>query len=190
MLARVTNLRLPVDAAPGQRALWAAAETLLPAEGARLYNSALMELGATLCRPGSPPCLACPVLRFCAGAPHGPETLPIKKPRQATVALREDCAWIVRDGRLLLEQGAGSRWKGLWRLPSLGREPAEDETPRFRLVYPFTHHAVTLRVYPAPAPDAPGAGQAWCALENLETLAMSAPHRRAVRRLTPDARGG
>ncbi len=76
VLARITNLRIPIDTTTGARALWAAAETLLPSENARLYNSAIMELGATLCRAGQPRCLVCPVLRFCAAAPARPGTAP------------------------------------------------------------------------------------------------------------------
>ncbi len=185
VLARITELRIPIDTTPGQRALWAAAELLLPREGARLYNSALMELGATLCRTRAPECLLCPVLEFCAAAGHNPELLPIKKPRRATVALTEDCAWIVYDGRLLLEQGVGTRWQGLWKLPPLddpGTAQAGD--PSVQLTYPFTHHQVTLRVFPATPPLVIGANQAWHPLADVESVAMAAPHRRAVRHLS------
>ena len=183
VLARLIHLRLPIDTAPGQRALWAAAEELTPASDARLYNSAIMELGSAVCRQRAPQCLLCPVLPYCAAAPHDPERLPIKKARKATIPLTEDCAWIVHEGRLLLQQGVGSRWKGLWKLPPLADPLANGEEPLMQLAYPFTHYQVTLRVFPAPAPLVPGAHQAWCPLENLETVAMAAPHRRAVRQL-------
>ncbi len=183
VLARLIHLRIPIDTAPGQRALWAAAEELTPATDARLYNSAIMELGSAVCRQRAPQCLLCPVLNYCAAAPHDPERLPIKKARKATIALTEDCAWIVHEGRLLLQQGVGSRWKGLWKLPPLADPLANGEEPIMQLAYPFTHYQVTLRIFPAPAPLVPGANQAWCPLENLETVAMAAPHRRAVRQL-------
>ena len=185
VLARIMHLRIPVDTAPGQRALWAQAEELLPQENARLYNSALMELGATLCRQRAPQCLICPVLTFCAAAPHNPELLPIKKARRATIALTEDCAWTVHDGKLLLQQGVGSRWRGLWKLPPLSDAAvANRREPLMHLAYPFTHYQVTLRVFTEDAPLVPTANQAWCPLEGLESVAMAAPHRRAVRQLT------
>ncbi len=183
VLSRITHLRIPIDTAPGQRALWAAAEELLPAENARLYNSALMELGATVCRARAPQCLLCPVLNFCAAAPHDPERLPIKRARKATIALGEDCAWIVHEGRLLLQQGVGSRWKGLWKLPPLPEGTIPGGEPLHQLTYPFTHYHVTLRVFATSAPSGPGTHQAWCPLDGLETVAMAAPHRRAVRHL-------
>ena len=183
VLSRVIHLRIPIDTAPGQRALWAAAEELLPTENVRLYNNALMELGATVCRTRAPQCLLCPVLPFCAAAPHDPERLPIKRARKATIALTEDCAWIVHEGRLLLQQGVGSRWKGLWKLPPLADPAPPGTEPLMHLAYPFTHYQVTLRVYPEPAPLVPGQDQAWCPLDSLESVAMAAPHRRAVRQL-------
>ena len=183
VLARILHLRIPVDTLPGQTALWAAAEDLLPTENVRLYNNALMELGATLCRARAPQCLVCPVLTFCAAAPFDPERLPIKRARKATVAVTEDCAWIVHDGRLLLQQGVGSRWKGLWKLPPLASPAPPGTEPLTRLTYPFTHHQVTLRVYHDSPPRAPAEHHAWHLLESLESVAMAAPHRRVVREL-------
>lgn len=181
VLARLTNLRLPIDAAPGQRAIWAAAEALLPAEEARIYNSALMELGAIVCKPRDPQCLICPVRGHCAAAPLGPERLPIKKARRATVAREEDCAWVVRGGRLLLQQETGARWRGLWKLPPFIK--GEQDEPLTELTYPFTHHVVTLRVYAGKAPAGLTANQRWHGAAELEAAAMAAPHRRAVREL-------
>ncbi len=180
VLARVTKLELPIDTAPGQRALWAAAEALLPATNARLYNSALMELGATVCPSGRPRCLICPVLSFCAAAPHGPERLPLKRPRPATIALEENCAWSVSKAGLLLQQEVGRRWRGLWKLPPLSSPPGASETPLFQLTYPFTNHQITLRVYAASSPPVLQAQQRRQPLDRLDQLALPAPHRRAV----------
>lgn len=181
VLARLIHLRIPIDAAPGARALWAAAERLLPAEDARVYNSALMELGALVCKPRDPQCLLCPVREFCAAAPYAPERLPIKKARRPTVALEEDCAWIAVAGRLLLQQETGPRWRGLWKLPPHRRQG--QEAPLAEWTYPFTHHVVTLRVYAAEAPAAPAVNQRWHDEAALESAALPAPHRKAVRSL-------
>jgi A/G-specific adenine glycosylase len=47
----------------------AAAGALLPAGRAFAFNSALMDLGATLCTARAPKCLLCPLQRVCAAAP-------------------------------------------------------------------------------------------------------------------------
>jgi A/G-specific adenine glycosylase len=49
--------------------LEAAAEALLPTDSGFAFNSALMDLGATLCTARAPKCLLCPLQRMCAAAP-------------------------------------------------------------------------------------------------------------------------
>lgn len=180
VLARWLDLRLPIDSADGLATLWTTAEALVPRRGARAFNSALMELGALLCTPRQPQCLLCPVRAQCAA--EKPESLPVKKARRQVVALTEDCAWILREGRVLLEQQTGRRWRGLWKLPALAATP-RDTPARVTLDYPFTHHRVTLRVFATTAPPTLQADQQWFDLAELSDLALPSPHRRAVERL-------
>jgi len=46
--------------------LWGAAGGLLDPKRPGDFNQAMMELGATVCTPRSPACLACPVIEMCA----------------------------------------------------------------------------------------------------------------------------
>ena len=191
VLARLLDLALPINTAAGKNALWSTAEVLLPDAGEngaspRCFNSALMELGALLCRARAPQCLLCPVRAFCAAfAAKTQGQRPVKTARRATVLLQEDCAWICDRDRVLLQQETGSRWRGLWKLPPLlpaGVSPP-GELPLVQLTYPFTHHRVTLRVFRAEIPHAPLADQHWQPRAALDTLAFAAPHRRALRQL-------
>jgi A/G-specific adenine glycosylase len=179
VLARVIDLQVLADSREGQEILWRTAEALLPPRGGRLYTSALMELGALLCTPRSPQCLICPIRDFCTA--EEPEKLPLKRARARTVELDEPCAWIVRRDAILLEQQTGSRWRGLWKLPCLDSAPADE--PLHSAEYPFTNHRVTLRVFSAPPPRRLEANQAWIPFADLEALALTAPHRRAIRAL-------
>jgi A/G-specific adenine glycosylase len=139
-----------------------------------------MELGALLCTPRAPQCLICPIREHCRA--EKPESLPRKKPRPKTIPLTENCAWIVRDGKLLLEQQTGSRWKGLWKLPVM-----DAPTPRAKLLlafdYPFTNHRVTLSIYASSEPTAVRPNQRWVPLDEIDSIALAAPHRRAIKRL-------
>src|SRR5436853_5948966 len=65
VLARLSNLRLPIDSSRGRSTLWNAAAMLVPAKHAAIYNSALLELGALVCVPRNPKCGDCPVKGFC-----------------------------------------------------------------------------------------------------------------------------
>ena len=180
VLARLLDLREPIDTSRGSEILWQTAETLLPRRGGRLHNSALMELGALLCTPRQPQCLICPVRENCRA--KSPESLPVKKPRRKTVELAENCAWVVTDGKLLLEQQTGSRWRGLWKLPPL-TIPAQKGRLLLALEYPFTHHRVTLSVYASKSAPTPQPAQQWVALDDIDKVALAAPHRRAIKRL-------
>lgn len=179
VLARVLDLREPIDSTRGANALWTAAEALLPeAEGGR-HTSALMELGALVCTPARPRCLECPVRGDCRT--RDPDSLPIKKPRRKTEAMREDCAWIVDGRRILLEQQTGPRWRGLWKLPALDAEPTGEPLTAF--AYPFTHHRVQLSVFAAPARSRRAANEQWFLFAELRDVALTAPHRRAIEAL-------
>ena len=180
VLARLLDLRQPIDTARGSDILWQTAEALLPKRGGRLHNSALMELGALLCTPRQPQCLLCPAREHCRA--KAPESLPVKRPRRKTVALTEDCAWIVRGGRLLLEQQTGPRWRGLWKLPAFTPHPANARL-LLTLDYPFTHHRVTLTIFaPARVPKL-STNQHWHPLDDVDAVALAAPHKRAIHRL-------
>ena len=187
VLARLLDLHEPIDTKPGIEILWQTAEAFLPKRGGRLHNSALMELGALICTPRAPQCLICPIREHCRA--EKPETLPRKKPRPKTVRSSEDCAWIVRHGRLLLEQQSGSRWRGLWKLPVL-TPPHVKSQLLVAFDYPFTHHRVTLSVYAARQSAALSPGQQWIPLDRIDSIALAAPHRRAIKRLAASHRAG
>jgi A/G-specific adenine glycosylase len=178
VIARLKNFRQPIDDAAGQKAIWDHAETLLPARGpaARTHNAALMELGAILCQPGEPPCLLCPVKRWCAA--RNPASLPVKRARRATLEVEENCGWIVQRGRVLLETSDSRRGRGLWRLPQLRRVPRRE--PLHEAKYPFTHHRVQLRVFRSIAPRRKSPNHRWFEIARLAETAMTSPHRRAL----------
>lgn len=81
------------------------------------YNQALMELGALVCLPGAPACLACPLHEQCRGyaagtAPHLPHKA-AKKPKQEIPVL----VLIVKTpgGVLLHKREDGGLLAGLWQ---------------------------------------------------------------------------
>jgi A/G-specific adenine glycosylase len=182
VLARLLNLHTPIDSTAGQAALWSAAVALVPRKRSRIFNAALMELGAILCIPRSPQCLLCPIRKHCLAFAKGTtDSLPKKKPRRKMVALAEHCAWIVQRGCVLLEQQTGPRWRGLWKLPTLPSAPPSE--PLHTFDYPFTHHRITLNIFTQPAPVHLRESRSWHPLATLAALPLTAPHRRAIEHL-------
>ena len=180
LFARLLDLRTRIDSGAGRDRLWSLADTLIPARGSRLHNSALMDLGALICVAGEPRCGACPVRSFCCA--EIPATLPVKAARASLKLLTEDHELSLEDGKIWLEQSRG-RWRGMWTLP---RIPARPEPARllYSADFPFTHHHITLRVHePSPAPATSNHGRRCFTIEQLDTIPMPSPHRRALNAL-------
>lgn len=175
VLSRWNNLTCPVDTAAGKKTLASAAARFFPATRCRDTASALMDLGALLCRPGKPDCPDCPLASTCLA--QDPEELPKKSPRPVTLRRTEHRAWLLRGGKLFLEESAGPTWRGLWILPELkgtkprGRALAE-------ITYPITRYRVTMKLHPVSGP--PRKGLRGFTLPELADLPIPSPHRRAI----------
>jgi len=174
VLARLTNFSESVNTSAGKAALKRFAAALQPQSGARLWNSALMELGALLCRSGTPDCLLCPVASFCAAT--NPESLPVKPPRARITSIAESRVIYLHGGRIYLERSNGPRWKGLWILPAT--RATKSEEPVAMLVHGITRHRVTLSVFVKKS--RPPSEFRGFLREELASLPMPAPHRRAL----------
>ena len=176
VVSRVFDLQTPVDTAAGREQLWSQAAELVPQRNARAHNSALMELGALVCGV-RPKCQVCPVSGFCRTT--DPTSLPRKKPRQARRVLTENHGFMFRRGRVLLEQSTG-RWRGMWILPRLATAPCSVKSLH-RSEFPFTHHRITLQVYPTllNRPSLTGR-ERWFSRHALASIPVPSPHRRAL----------
>ncbi len=178
VVARLFDIRTPVDKARGLARVRGNLEDLLPEKSGREFVSALMELGALVCRAGRPDCLLCPVKRFCAA--KSPEKLPVKSPKMPVKDRTEHAAWVSDGGKIFLQQSTEGRWVGLWRLPPLPQAPAD--APAAELSYSIVRERVTLKVHRVPL-RALGKTREPCEffdLENLEHVAIPSPHRRAI----------
>ncbi len=103
-----------------RRRLMAVAAALLGAERPGDGNQALMELGATLCRPRQPRCAECPLASACRGAALGcPERYPPRRRRPSAEPRRLQVALVERDDRVLLVRRAegAALLAGTWELP-------------------------------------------------------------------------
>lgn len=179
VLARLFNYHQEVDAPPGQKQLWAWAESLMPARRTGRYNSALMELGQRVCTVTVPACSECPVRCWCRA--ENAEALPVKRTRRKTIRLDEAVLLARQDGRILLEQETGPRRRGLWKLP--GKHESTCTELLWEGRYSITHHRVTLRVFAAPAVARARAGQKWFKISELIEVPMPSPYRRALEAL-------
>jgi A/G-specific adenine glycosylase len=79
VLARVFGIHTPIDSTEGKRLFNELAQQLLDKRQAGLYNQAIMDFGATVCKPAAPLCNDCPFQKKCvAFNDNFVTTLPIK----------------------------------------------------------------------------------------------------------------
>ena len=123
-VARVFSRLFAVEGAPGDKArearLWEIADGLVVGERPGIWNQALMELGALVCRMDSPTCLLCPVRSGCQALKQGRVSeLPPVRVRAERKHLRLQAAvWRRGEGVLLAKRAGRGLFGGLWELPS------------------------------------------------------------------------
>ena len=122
--ARLTDCHDDVSDPGVKKAVRARVQEMFPEEEAdvRVFNQALMELGATVCGPNGPPrCLLCPVRDFCLGqARCTAETLPVKKPKKARRVEEKTVFLLLRNGETALRKRPGmGLLAGLWEFPNV-----------------------------------------------------------------------
>ena len=183
VLARIDNDATPIDSTAGTRRLWDRARELVRStDDPRALNSALMELGQTICRPTKPACEVCPVRAFCRATE--PESLPVKSTRTEITAITERVFFYRNEVGVLLEQETGSRRTGLWKLPALP-EAHHDQPPSVLLKasYGITRYKVTLWVHAQPGQGKWPETHRYIPLTELAALPMPSPYRKALERL-------
>ena len=91
-------------------------------------NQAMMELGATICRPRSAECRRCPLKSDCRATRElaDPTTIPRKVPAKAIPHYDVTAAIIRKNGKILItKRPSEGLLGGLWEFPGGKREPGE-----------------------------------------------------------------
>ena len=136
VLSRLFDCEIPFDTTQGKKHFRQLAEDLLDREHPRLFNSAIMELGALHCVPMAPDCPTCPLNTWCkALANNTVELLPVRKPR-AKVRDRylQYTIYISPENKTLIHQRKGNDiWKHLYEFPVHEIHSLEDAHSGFSL---------------------------------------------------------
>ena len=117
VLSRLYDCEIAFDTTEGKKHFRKLAEELLDREHPRLFNSAIMELGALHCVPTAPDCQTCPLNTWCkALASNTVELLPVRKPRpKVRDRYLEYTIYITPERTTLIHQRKGNDiWKHLW----------------------------------------------------------------------------
>jgi A/G-specific adenine glycosylase len=175
VIARLNGLREPDRAEIEQLVL-----EMMPSDRPGDFVQAMMDLGATICRPKRPLCMACPLHGHCAAFRSGsPEAFPASKQRRTRPHRYGVAYWIERDGHVwLVRRPAKGLLGGMAALPgSEWTETAPGQANALGTVrHVFTHFSLDLVVR---ASEPLGEGW-WHPLDGLAEAGLPTLYRKAA----------
>ena len=163
VLARVHGVREDVDRPSVRRLIHELGEREIDCDRPGDWNQALMDLGATICVPGTPDCARCPLQAQCDAYAQGDaDQLPIRAAARPPVPVDVGVGLVIADGRVLTIKRDAALLKGLWvfllsegdstpegmarRLEVLGMQ-ANRITPLGEARHVFTHRIWNMQLY-------------------------------------------
>lgn len=194
VLSRVFGIETPIDSTAGKQQFEALAEKLLDKKNPALYNQAVMDFGALVCKPQQPLCGQCPFSSECkAYASDKISLLPVK----AKKLLKKERHFhyiVLHDANNLYIRQRTDRdiWKGLFEFPmeedvsgqwsidnseilqGIGRTPSTFE---HRPVYKQTlsHQYINGYFYEIRLKKLPNPEQSWLKIPKTSLLSYAFP---------------
>ena len=149
VFARLFDIDAPVKSPIAADFIRHIAAALIPPGQARLFNQALMELGALVCGR-NPRCGDCPLARFCqARRLNIVADRPVPGKKYGYTALEIISGVLMHEDRVFIQKRLDSGvWAGLWEFPGGRLEPGEE--PGRGIVREFfeeTEFSVAVRTY-------------------------------------------
>ncbi len=116
VIARYFGIDVPTDTTTGKYFFTELANQLLPPKEAGLYNQAIMDFGATICKPALPSCTTCKLHKTCAAIESGRvNNLPVK-----TKTINKKLRWFYyfifnHNGKIgVIQRSSKDIWQGLY----------------------------------------------------------------------------
>lgn len=130
VVSRLRGIRENVGVPSVRRALEGEASALVPADRPGDFNQAVMDLGATICTPGTPACEKCPLQAECdAYAAGDAEDLPVLPRKNPPKVLDYTICLIFSGDRVLMRQRTEAMLRGLWVFPMIEGTPTLRQLP-------------------------------------------------------------
>lgn len=198
VVCRVMGIRENVGIPSVKRQIASHAADLVDRDRPGDFNQAMMDLGATVCVPGTPSCERCPVVQLCDAYREGDaEELPELPRKNPPKVMDYDLCLILSDKRVLMRQRTEAMLQGLWvfpmaeehhtlkQLPSLVRRrvgvPVENVRFLGEAKHIFTHQVWQMKIYAmeTPAQEAPE-GWRFVSLKDMDVLTIPTAVKKAV----------
>lgn len=121
VLSRVFGINTPIDTTTGKKYFTQLANELLPAGKAGVYNQAIMDFGAVVCKPVVPLCEACPFNTSCIALKNKVVAqLPVKEKKLLQKTRFFYFMALQQGNKTYIQQRTGKDiWKDLYQYPLL-----------------------------------------------------------------------
>lgn len=196
VVSRVKGIRENVGIPSVKRRIAQEAAALVPQSRPGDFNQAMMDLGATICVPGTPSCERCPVSALCDAFREGdaediPE-LPRKNPPRV---IDYDLCLIFNGDRVLMRQRTETMLQGLWvypmvedhhtpkQLPALVKRkiglPVTDIQTAGEAKHIFTHQVWQMKLYIMHTTAEAPAGWRFVTMDEMQQLTIPTAVKKA-----------
>ncbi|AKL96846.1 A/G-specific adenine glycosylase YfhQ [Clostridium aceticum] len=124
VFSRIFYIKEDITLSTAQKKMQQIGEAVVSHKNPSSFNQGLMELGALICTPTSPKCLACPLYELCKARVLGiQETLPVKRKKLKPKEVIMEMALVYKDEKILITKRPKDKLLGdLWGLPSVEKE--------------------------------------------------------------------
>lgn len=195
VMSRLHGIREDTGAPSVKRLLLEKAKQDMPEKRCGDFNQALMDLGATVCLPGTPDCENCPLRGLCDACAAGDaDLLPIKSAAKPPKEIRLAVAIVTCGGRALMMKRREALLKDLWVFPLLEdagnksqvekvlrqmgvRAQVQEKLGEARHV--FTHRVWLMTLYHCAAERAESREGEWLTLRQMEERPLPTAMRAA-----------
>lgn len=196
VLCRVHGVREDADLPAVKRHIRELGAAYIDRERPGDWNQALMDLGASLCVPGTPACEECPLRQGCDACAQGDaDALPVRAAAKPPVPVEVGVGLVMHAGRVLVMQREAALLRGLWvfalnegdatpqgmrkKIKSMGMQ-AVNILPLGEARHVFTHRIWNMKLYQIDVLQRPAKniGQ-WVDAEALNALPLPTAVRAA-----------
>ena len=178
VVARHHGIERPLDQARDE--IRKIADAMTPADRPGDFAQAMMDLGATICRPKKPDCPACPLADDCrAFASGSPEAFPAPKVKRERPHRHGLAWWIERGGAVwLVRRPAKGLLGGMAALPGPDLSDLLPAAPALTTVsHGFTHFTLDLHIVARAEPVGNGW---WQPLSSIAEAGLPTLYRKAA----------
>lgn len=113
VLSRYFGIDTPIDSTAGKKQFTELANQLLDTEDSAGYNQAIMDLGATVCKPANPSCDDCPLQKNCFAYNRGTiADLPVKSKKLQVKKRHFHYLFFIHRGKTWIHKRTG---KDIWQ---------------------------------------------------------------------------